>query len=131
MRWFMIKRRQQAIVGLLLFVLGTLIVPAMHKLELARPAGSISVSRCCGHAHHGRDESTTAPNVADECSGQSERHDHSSCSICQLAKTPAHTAVAAIIAPQHDFVPKTCPVAPQLAKFQTPHFFPFSCGPPA
>jgi len=130
----MTKKRHLAFGGLLVFVTGTLLVPAMHRLELAR-AGAASADvchSCCSHGDsrehvNGRE----TPERSRDSHPQRKPHDPSTCSICQLAKTPVNTAVVAIALPQFAPVEIALPAVPSQPNFKTPRLLPFSCGPPA
>ncbi|WP_074041421.1 DUF2946 family protein [Kiritimatiella glycovorans] len=131
----MTERRQLAIGGLLLFVVGTLLVPAMHRLELACADDDIAKGvrhSCCSHDHsreHANGHET--PERSRDSHPQRKPHDPSTCSICQLAKTPVDTAVVAIALPQFAPVEIALPAVPSQPDFKTPRLLPFSCGPPA
>jgi hypothetical protein len=128
-------RRDLGIVGLLVFVVGTLLVPAMHRLELAGADNGtkkdVSHSRC-SHDHsreHANGRET--PERSRDSHPRRNPHDPSTCSICQLAKTPVDTAVVAIALPRFEPVAMACPALPRQLDFKTPRLLPFSCGPPA
>jgi hypothetical protein len=130
----MMKRKQLAIGGLILFVTGMLLVPAMHKLELANATGCEATCLPCGLADHGNNGATASHGEQNESgNGRSERqrHDSSSCSICHLAKTPVNTVFVAIQMPQCEIVSASFPMAPRAPDFSIPRMIPFSCGPPA
>ena len=128
------KRLGISIIGLLVFVTGTLLVPAMHRLELAR-AGAASEDvchSCCSH-DHSREHANghEMPERSRDSHPQRKPHDPSTCSICQLAKTPVNTAVVAIALPQFAPVEIALPALPSQPDFKSPRLLPFSCGPPA
>jgi hypothetical protein len=130
----MTERRQLAIGGLLLFVVGTLLVPAMHRLELIRTdaASEDLCHSCCSH-EHSREQTNVheTPERSRDSHPQRKPHDPSTCSICQLAKTPVNTAVVAIALPQFAPVEIALPTVPSQPDFKPPRLLPFSCGPPA
>jgi hypothetical protein len=128
--WLM-SRKTLAIYGLILFVVGTLLVPAMHRLELACAGGGATEDvchSCCSHKHSDHHDK---PDGSRDSHPNKKPHDESTCSICQLAKTPVSSAVVDIALPQFEPVAIVCPVVPSQPDFQSPRLLPFSCGPPA
>jgi hypothetical protein len=127
----MTKSKQLAIGGLLLFVVGALLVPALHGLELACAddgATKNACHSCCPHEHAPDHNTTDGP----EDSRPSEKpHDPCSCAICQLANTPVSVAATVMALPSIELVEIALPVAPQSPDFKTPRLLPFPCGPPA
>ena len=128
-------RKHFGIIGLLVFVTGTLLVPAMHRLDLACADSGATrdvCHSCCSHEDsrehvNGRE----TPERSRDSHPQRKPHDPSTCSICQLAKTPVNTAVVTIALPQFAPVEIALPAAPTQPDFKSPRLLPFSCGPPA
>ena len=127
-------RKRLGIIGLLVFVTGTLLVPAMHRLELARAEAAREdvCHSCCSH-DQSREQANgrETPERSRDSHPQRKPHDPSTCSICQLAKTPVDTAIVAIALPQFAPVEIALPAVPSQPEFKTPRLLPFSCGPPA
>ncbi len=121
--------------GLLLFVVGTLLFPFIHRLELTRADNGTTrdvCHSCCSHDHSQEHANgPDAPEHSHDSHPHRKPHDPSTCSICQLAKTPVDTAVVAIALPQFAPVAMTCPALLRQPDFKTPRLLPFSCGPPA
>lgn len=130
------QRRQLAIGGLLVFLTGTLIMPAMHKLGLARgeDCAAHAACACCGRAAHERPEASREP--GEESSSNRKhpaphKHDPSTCSICQLAAMPATAPVVTLAVPQAQFCGVMALVPTAEPDTKPLRLRPFARGPPA
>jgi hypothetical protein len=124
------KRRQLGICGLLLFVVGTVIIPVIHKWEISSAhhcAAGDAYHTCCSH-EHSADRETPGPSR--NTHPTKKPHDPSICTICQLAKMPVEVATVGIPVPNFEPLEIALPFVPQQPEYKTPRLLPFSCGPP-
>ena len=121
-------RRILSIVVTSLFVVGALVMPAVHAWALAQSFdGSIDSDCVCHHKQQPVD-----PAGPDNGGGRGhEDHDASHCPMCQLAHAPVELAPTEATA--GFFLPRGHTLMPLWHQpcMRSPRMIPFSCGPPA
>jgi len=118
-----------AIFLMCVFVLGLLVVPAVHDVQRSSSYGHGGL--CCSErsesqvSNHGRSGFTAGFHQ------KFDMHDSSKCVICQLASISFAVPTVFVAAPVLKRNVDDNLVTLSRQYFSTPRFLPFSCGPPA
>ncbi len=117
-----------AIFLMCVFIVGMLVVPAVHDVQRSVFHGY--GGGCCHEHHEGFVASHDRNGFYVGLHQSSNVHDSLACPICQLASLSLGAVDVSIVAPLFNRIVGDSSIVLLEQKFSAPRLLPFSCGPP-